>query len=56
MGLILSKRLLQQTFSNGIETQLRAELTAIKQCFATDDVPEAIQAFREKRRPVFQGK
>ena len=56
VGLILSKRLLQQTYANGLETQLRAELTAIKQCFATDDVPEAVQAFREKRRPVFQGK
>jgi 2-(1,2-epoxy-1,2-dihydrophenyl)acetyl-CoA isomerase len=56
LGLILTKRLLLQSFTNGLETQLRAELTAIKQCFATDDSPEAIQAFREKRKPVFQGK
>jgi 2-(1,2-epoxy-1,2-dihydrophenyl)acetyl-CoA isomerase len=56
IGLILSKRLLQQSYANSLETQLRAELTAIKQCFLTDDSPEAIQAFREKRKPAFQGK
>ncbi len=56
IALILTKRLLQQSFANGLETQLRAELGAIKQCFATSDSPEAIQAFREKRKPAFQGK
>lgn len=56
IGLILTKRLLQQSYSHDLETQLRAELTAIKQCFATEDSPEAIQAFREKRKPVFKGR
>jgi 2-(1,2-epoxy-1,2-dihydrophenyl)acetyl-CoA isomerase len=54
-ALALTKRLLLQSFDNDLATQLRAEYASIKQCFTTADVPNAIQAFREKRKPVFQG-
>ena len=56
VGLIMSKRLLGQTFLNPLEVQLRAECAAIKQCFATEDSAEAIQAFRDKRKPAYKGK
>jgi 2-(1,2-epoxy-1,2-dihydrophenyl)acetyl-CoA isomerase len=55
IALTLSKRLLQQSFDQPLENHLRLELSAIKQCFATDDVAEAMRAFLEKRRPRFRG-
>ena len=53
---IHSKRLLNQTFDVDLTTQLKTELSLIKQCFATEDSREAIRAFGEKRKPVFAGK
>lgn len=53
---IHSKRLLLQTYDVDLTTQLKSELALIKQCFATEDSKEAIRAFGEKRKPVFQGK
>jgi len=53
---IHTKRLLNQTYDVDLTTQLKAELSLIKQCFATEDSREAIRAFGEKRKPVFQGK
>ncbi len=38
-----------------LDAQLRDELTHIKQCFATEDVAEAMRAFREKRPADFRG-
>ena len=55
-ALALTKRLLLQTFDRHLNSQLRDEYASIKRCFATEDVPNAIQAFREKRKPVFEGK
>jgi 2-(1,2-epoxy-1,2-dihydrophenyl)acetyl-CoA isomerase len=51
-----SKRLLQQAYDVDLTTQLKAEFSLIKQCFATEDSREALRAFGEKRKPVFQGK
>lgn len=51
----LSKRLLLASPHATLDAQLREELVHIKQCFATADVQEALQAFREKRAPVFRG-
>jgi 2-(1,2-epoxy-1,2-dihydrophenyl)acetyl-CoA isomerase len=51
----LTKRLLARTFDTPLDTALRDELVYIKQCFTTDDVREAIAAFREKRQPAFRG-
>jgi 2-(1,2-epoxy-1,2-dihydrophenyl)acetyl-CoA isomerase len=56
LAYIHTKRLLTQSYDVDLTTQLKLELTLIKQCFATEDSREAIQAFKEKRKPVFQGK
>ena len=56
LGLIGTKRLLRQTFDYDLPGQLRAEITEIRRCFQTGDVAEAMQSFREKRKPVFKGK
>lgn len=55
MGMTNSKRLLAQSYANPLATQLRTELTLIKQCFQSEDVKEGLRAFAEKRQPVFQG-
>jgi 2-(1,2-epoxy-1,2-dihydrophenyl)acetyl-CoA isomerase len=52
----LTKRLLVSTFETSIEEQLARELAAIKTCFASQDVAEAMRAFAEKRAPAFRGK
>jgi 2-(1,2-epoxy-1,2-dihydrophenyl)acetyl-CoA isomerase len=51
----LTKRLLTRSLDTPLDTALRDELVYIKQCFATEDVGEAIAAFRDKRRPTFRG-
>jgi 2-(1,2-epoxy-1,2-dihydrophenyl)acetyl-CoA isomerase len=56
LALALTKRLLAQSPDAPLEQQLRDELTAIKQCFQSADVQEALVAFREKRGPVFVGR
>lgn len=55
-ALALSKRLLLQSFDRDLKSQLRDEYAFIRQCFTTKDVPNAMLAFREKRKPVFEGK
>lgn len=52
----LTKRMLVQSFDRPLDAALRDELTQIKVCFSTADVREAIDAFREKRTPTFQGR
>ena len=51
----LTKRLLARSLDTPLDAALRDELVYIKECFATDDVREAIAAFREKRPPSFRG-
>jgi len=52
----LSKRLLGASSATALEEHLEHELTAIKTCFASADVAEALRAFGEKRAPVFRGR
>ena len=52
----LTKRLLAATFGGTLEEHLAHELAAIKTCFASQDVAEALRAFGEKRTPVFRGR
>ena len=52
----LTKRLLASTFDASLEEQLARELVAIKTCFASQDVAEAMRAFNERRAPAFHGR
>ena len=51
-----TKRLLNRSFANGIETQMEEELEAFARCARSADLAEGLTAFVEKRKPVFRGK
>jgi 2-(1,2-epoxy-1,2-dihydrophenyl)acetyl-CoA isomerase len=55
IAMALSKRLMLDSASSTLESQLRQELAHIRTCFTTEDVREAMTAFGEKRPPVFRG-
>jgi len=55
LALTLTKRLLATSLDTDIVTQLKTEYAFIAQCFASEDVGEAMQAFAEKRQPIFKG-
>lgn len=55
IALTLSKRLLTTNADQELSTILKKEYAFIKQCFGTKDVREGVQAFLEKRKPVFRG-
>jgi 2-(1,2-epoxy-1,2-dihydrophenyl)acetyl-CoA isomerase len=55
-ALALTKRLLRTTLDVPVEAALERELVAIKTCFASADVREAMTAFAERRAPTFQGR
>lgn len=55
-GLGLTKRALNQSFSNDLTTQLALEEELQTVAGQTYDFNEGVQAFLEKRKPIFQGK
>ncbi len=55
-GIGLTKRLLNRTFNNNLEGQLELEKQTQVIAGTTDDFREGVQAFLEKRKPVFKGK
>ena len=55
-GLGYTKRLLNQSFNNSLEEQLDLEAATQSLSAHTDDHKEGIQAFLEKRSPIFTGK
>ncbi|MBC8087085.1 MAG: enoyl-CoA hydratase/isomerase family protein [Phycisphaerae bacterium] len=56
LAMALTKRLMIESASTSLDSQLRNEVTHIKTCFQTADVADAMVAFREKRMPRFTGR
>jgi 2-(1,2-epoxy-1,2-dihydrophenyl)acetyl-CoA isomerase len=56
LGLGLTKRLLNHTFSNNLEQQLELEKDLQVEAGSSYDFKEGVAAFLEKRKPVFKGK
>ena len=50
------KNLLDSSFTQSLESQMELEARAISEMVLTDDGQEGINAFLEKRKPVFRGK
>ena len=55
-GIGLTKRLLNRSFSNGLQEQLDMEKEVQVQAGSSADFREGVMAFLEKRKPVFKGK
>jgi len=51
----MTKRMLHQEWSMGIEQAIEAEAQAQALCMATGDFRRAYEAFAAKRTPVFEG-
>ena len=55
-GLALTKRLFNQSLTNDLETQLDLEGKLQIEASKTEDYQEGVNAFLEKRKPIFKGK
>jgi 2-(1,2-epoxy-1,2-dihydrophenyl)acetyl-CoA isomerase len=56
LALAHTKRLINASLTNTIETQMNLEGVAVSDCMASEDLQEGITAFVEKRAPHFKGR
>jgi len=56
VGLALTKRALEETWDNDLETQLDLERELQREASLTPDYAEGVRAFLQKRPPVFTGR
>jgi 2-(1,2-epoxy-1,2-dihydrophenyl)acetyl-CoA isomerase len=54
-GFGLTKRAINQSFSNDLDAQLEVEADAMQEAGRTADYEEGVRAFLEKRKPVYRG-
>jgi 2-(1,2-epoxy-1,2-dihydrophenyl)acetyl-CoA isomerase len=50
------RQLLEKSYHNNLDTHLKMETEKITNCAGTDDFQEGLNAFLEKRKPIFKGK
>lgn len=55
-GIGLTKRLLNQSYNNNLDEQVALEMRVQVEAGRTEDFVEGVNAFMEKRKPVFKGK
>ena len=55
VGLALTKRALDESWSNNLEAQLELERELQREASLTPDYAEGVRAFMEKRKPIFGG-
>lgn len=56
IAIALAKRITYQGIEKDLETVAELETQAQRICFQTEDLQEAVNAFLEKRQPIFKGK
>jgi enoyl-CoA hydratase len=55
-ALKMAKSSINYGFDMSLDNAVKLELSAISQCFSTQDQKEGMKAFLEKRKPSFTGK
>ena len=52
----LVKQVLRQTFDRDLDGMMDLEISALQECFLSEDLKEGTMAFREKREPKYRGR
>ncbi|MFW9970823.1 MAG: enoyl-CoA hydratase/isomerase family protein [Candidatus Odinarchaeota archaeon] len=55
IAFIKARSMIETSFKNDLESQIKIEINNIVECAGTDDFQEGLNAFFEKRKPNFKG-